>query len=118
MSQLTDRLYWAPQGPSVDLTNGQFAQMGMDVDLGKLASAKDSDVACLRATILHHAGAVMAERVLLGHPPAEVARVARLVIDAQSFEIGEMEGYLRVWTGSQASDTGRAPPVTSHPAIP
>lgn len=119
MRQIRQKLYGAPSGAPLDLTKGQLAQMGMDVDLGQLASAKDSDVAFLRAMIPHHAGAVvMAQRVLLGNPPPELARVARLVIDAQSFEIGEMENYLRVWTGSEANQAGAAPPVPSRPAIP
>jgi uncharacterized protein (DUF305 family) len=76
------------------LSAADMAAMGMGADMERLGRARPFAPAFYEAMIPHHAGGiVMAQRVLLGDPPAPLARLARAIIAGQSQEIGKMQRY-------------------------
>lgn len=82
---------WFGTEPPVMPMSGAMAMMGMAMDHQAIRIADDPDLAFVDAMVPHHAGALlMADMVLAGDPRADLAGLARRIIDAQSREIGEM----------------------------
>lgn len=86
----------------------------------KLERAKPFDRAFIDEMVPHHQGAIrMARAVLRTSRDREVESLARGIIDAQSMEIDDMNGWRRRWYGS-ASPAGGIPkdepgkPVEEH----
>ena len=86
----------APDEPVHVPTPEEEAEMGMGRDHAALAGAPDVDRAFAELMIPHHAGAlVLADRLLQGTPPADLARLARGMQAAQGMEIGILERVRR-----------------------
>jgi len=70
--------------------------MGMDMDMGALASANPFDRAFVDEMVPHHRGAVMMARMQLdrGQNP-ELRRIAQAIVDAQEREIRAMNAFRR-----------------------
>ncbi len=61
-------------------------------------SGKDFDIAFMSQMITHHQGAIdMAEQTLKVAKHPETKQEAQKVVDAQTKEIAQMEGWLRDW---------------------
>jgi uncharacterized protein (DUF305 family) len=83
---------WFGSEPPRMPMSGAMAMMGMSMDMDELRTTREPDRAFLRMMIPHHAGALlMADSVLNGKPPAQVDRLAREIVAAQSTEIGAMQ---------------------------
>jgi uncharacterized protein (DUF305 family) len=76
-------------------------EMGMDMDIGALESAKPFDKAFIDAMVPHHQGAIaMAEAELAkGNQPA-LRDMAEKIIGAQKKEIDQMKEWRETWYGS------------------
>jgi uncharacterized protein (DUF305 family) len=89
------REWFGAEPPSMPMS-GAMAMMGMSMNMNDLRTAREPDRTFLRLMIPHHAGALlMADSVLAGNPRAKVDRLARLIVDAQSIEIGAMQEMRR-----------------------
>jgi uncharacterized protein (DUF305 family) len=73
-------------------TAEDLAAMGMGHDHAAMDGSAPYEVAWAEMMIPHHAGAlVLAQRVLEGDPPADLARLARGMLRSQAQEIGLLE---------------------------
>jgi uncharacterized protein (DUF305 family) len=111
------RQWYGEPVPNRALTADETAAMGMATDMSALARARPVAPAFFDAMIPHHAGAiVMVQRLLLGHPPAVLARLARSMEAGQAIEIGKMERYRQ---RGQARAASPAPSTTTAaPVVP
>jgi uncharacterized protein (DUF305 family) len=56
------------------------------------------DIGFLQAMSAHHRQAITLARVLLAGPPSALAPIARGIQTTQTLELGEMRGWLRLWS--------------------
>jgi uncharacterized protein (DUF305 family) len=84
-----------------------MTQMGMDSDMGALASADPFDRAFVDEMVPHHRGAVMMARMQLqrGQDP-ELRRLAEAIITAQEREIREMNAFREERYGGPVPESG------------
>ncbi len=82
---------------------GKRGMMGnMRTDLAALSKAKNFDQAFIEEMIPHHQMAVMMSQHLLSnavHP--EMKQLAQAIIQAQTKEINEMQGWYQQWYGAK-----------------
>ncbi len=96
------RAEWYPDAatPAMALEPGNGSMGGM-MDGGMMGGMMDGEMAdrmFLRMMIPHHELAIdMAEDALINAEHEELKTLAQEIIDGQSAEIEEMEGYLREW---------------------
>jgi uncharacterized protein (DUF305 family) len=85
-------------------------QMGMDMDMGELETAKPFDRAFIDMMIPHHQGAIRMARIELAEGDDEETKsLATAIIAAQSAEIEQMNEWRTQWYGSP-SPAGGVPP--------
>jgi uncharacterized protein (DUF305 family) len=76
-------------------------EMGMDMDMSALRRARPFDRAFIDAMIPHHEGGItMAKRLLEKGRHADLKRVAKQIIGAQTREIRQMRAWRAAWYGS------------------
>jgi uncharacterized protein (DUF305 family) len=79
------------------MMNGMMGGM-MEGMMGSMMDGDMADRMFLRMMIPHHQLAIdMAEDALINAEHEELKTLAQEIIDGQSAEITEMEGYLRAW---------------------
>ena len=106
-----------PENERQTMSSADAAMMGMAADMGALRRAKPFAPTFYADMIPHHAGAVvMAQRLLLGHPRPQLARLARVILRTQSAQIGVMERYREIAAGGGRATT--RPPAPAAPAAP
>lgn len=83
------------------------SEMGMDMDLDALETAKPFDRAFIDGMIAHHQGAIRMARIELAEgDDAEAKSLAEAVIAAQSAEIEQMNEWRVEWYGSPSPAGG------------
>jgi uncharacterized protein (DUF305 family) len=82
-------------------------EMGMDMDMSALESARPFDRAFLDAMIPHHQGAIAMSRRLLAEGESRALRdLARDIVAAQSREIAQMRAWRKAWYGAAQGSAG------------
>ena len=102
------RLFGEPVAAADHASMGMSApEMGMDMDMGMLATANPFDRAFIDAMIAHHQGAIRMARIELAEgEDAEAKSLAEAVIAAQSAEIEQMNEWRVEWYGSPSPAGG------------
>lgn len=77
-------------------------EMGMDMDVSKLKSAKPFDKAFIEMMVPHHQGAItMARHELSRGSDQRIRALARQIIASQSEQITQMKRWYREWFNQQ-----------------
>jgi uncharacterized protein (DUF305 family) len=98
MREMKRRLY-GDAHVALKMNPEQMQNAGM-VDPDQLPDQPDIDLAFIDSMIPHHGSAlVMASVARLRSHDESIAKMARGIVDAQSKEIGEMDGWRRQWFG-------------------
>mgnify|MGYP002137027415 CR=1 FL=1 len=80
------------------------ADMGMSGDMSALRNSKQFDKAFIDQMIPHHQGAVrMARKELAAGKDADLKKLAKAIIKAQTAEITQMRAWRMQWYGTDAS---------------
>jgi uncharacterized protein (DUF305 family) len=78
--------------------NPEQLQNGGMIDVDQLADQQNVDLAFINSMIPHHGSAlVMASVARLRSHDESIVKMARRIVDAQSREIGEMNGWVHQW---------------------
>ncbi len=105
------RAEWYPDAatPAMTMESGYMGGMtGGSGMMGSMMNGEMADRMFLRMMIPHHQLAIdMAEDALINADHEELKTLAQEIINGQSAEIEEMEGYLREWY-DEASTRGAA----------
>jgi uncharacterized protein (DUF305 family) len=113
----TWRKQWYPRAPEPMMSMGGMTGMGEGMGGMGMMGGEDMggggmmDRMFLRMMIPHHQLAVeMGQDALKNAEHEELKGLARVIVDEQSAEIEEMEGYLKAWYG-EASTRDQARPM-------
>jgi uncharacterized protein (DUF305 family) len=97
MRQAKRRLYGTDR-VTMQMNPEQLQNGGM-IDVDQLAAQQNVDFAFINSMIPHHGSAlVMASVARLRSHDESIVKMARGIVDAQSREIGEMNGWLHKWS--------------------
>jgi uncharacterized protein (DUF305 family) len=119
IDSIHQRLFGEPVSAADHASMGMSAeQMGMDMDMEALETAKPFDRAFIDAMIAHHQGAIRMARVELAEgDDAETKSLADAIIAAQSAEIEQMNEWRAQWYGAP-SPVGGVPAEDEVPVPP
>jgi uncharacterized protein (DUF305 family) len=97
MRQAKRRLYGTDR-VAMQMNPEQLQNGGM-IDVDQLADQQNVDLAFINSMIPHHGSAlVMASVARLRSHDESIVKMASAIVDAQSREIGEMNGWLHQWS--------------------